>query len=125
MKKNKITRTTKILTVFILIMMMSLQVFNQEEGLTFIKSVFNSKYQFGTTITSLDTPTNLKWKEDSTATATWDKVENANYYSVNVYIFDIENNLLATLIESSIEKVDNKIIATPLDTKIEAFEIYA
>ena len=96
MKKNKITRTTKILTVFILIMMMSLQVFNQEEGLTFIKSVFNSKYQFGTTITSLDTPTNLKWKEDSTATATWDKVENANYYSVNVYIFDIENNLLAT-----------------------------
>lgn len=34
-----------------------------------------------------------------------------------------ENNLLSTLIESSIEKVDNKIIATPLDTKIEAFEI--
>lgn len=36
---------------------------------------------------SLATPTNLAWKDGSTATATWDAVEGANYYSVNVYVY--------------------------------------
>ena len=38
-------------------------------------------------ITSLETPTNLKWIEGSSATATWDAVENANYYYLNLYIY--------------------------------------
>ena len=43
-------------------------------------------------ITSLDTPINLVWKNDSTATAQWDAVANANYYFVNVYVHDENNN---------------------------------
>ena len=42
-------------------------------------------------IANLDTPTNLKWKEKSTATATWDTVNNANYYLINVAVYDGEN----------------------------------
>ncbi|MGO5480410.1 hypothetical protein ACTQVS_09700, partial [Anaerovoracaceae bacterium HCP3S3_H6] len=34
----------------------------------------------------LATPTNLTWKDESTATAAWDEVEGANYYVVNVYV---------------------------------------
>lgn len=37
---------------------------------------------------SLGTPQNLTWKDDSTATASWDAVEGANYYDVNVYVYD-------------------------------------
>ena len=42
----------------------------------------------GNTITSLDVPTGLIWKDGSTSTAKWDAVENANYYYVNVYVYD-------------------------------------
>ena len=47
-------------------------------------------------VVSLSTPTNLSWKEDTTATATWDAVENANYYLVNVYVYDDNNNLIGS-----------------------------
>ena len=39
----------------------------------------------------LDTPTNLRWKDKSTATATWDVVDNANYYLINVVVYDEED----------------------------------
>ena len=42
-------------------------------------------------IVSLATPSNLKWKDKSTATATWDIVDDANYYLVNVIVYDEEN----------------------------------
>ena len=35
---------------------------------------------------TMGTPENLIWKEESTATAAWNAVENANYYIVNVYV---------------------------------------
>jgi len=31
--------------------------------------------------------TNLSWKEGSTATATWDAFEGANYYEVEVFVY--------------------------------------
>lgn len=51
----------------------------------------------GSEITTLEKPTNLLWKEGSTATAKWDAVENANYYVVNVYLYDLNNQLLGSI----------------------------
>ena len=45
-------------------------------------------------ITSLDKPDGLAWKESSTATAKWNVVENANYYIVNVYLYDDSKQLI-------------------------------
>jgi len=42
---------------------------------------------------SLSTPSNLVWKDESTATAAWDAVEGANYYVVNVNVFSDGNNI--------------------------------
>lgn len=36
----------------------------------------------------LPAPTNIGWKDGSTATATWDAVEGADYYRVHVYVYD-------------------------------------
>ena len=55
---------------------------------TTIAKITNNNYLDGN-ITSLDTPTWLLWKEGSTATATWNAVENANYYNVEVYVYDV------------------------------------
>ena len=72
--------------IFVLIMIFSLlTVYIQPFSLTSF-AIDNIK--------SLETPINLKWKEGSTATATWDVVENANYYIVNVYVYDENNNLI-------------------------------
>ena len=49
---------------------------------------------YAETISELDTPTGLTWKEGSTATATWNAVENANYYYVNVYVYDNSGNII-------------------------------
>ena len=38
-------------------------------------------------LADLDAPLNVRWKEGSTATATWDAVEGADYYQVNIYVF--------------------------------------
>ena len=67
-------------------------------------------------ITSLDTPTNLSWKENSTATAKWDSVSNANYYMVNVYVHDENNNYInmqetgTTDIEIDLQQEINNIL---------------
>ena len=45
-------------------------------------------------IASLDKPTGLIWIDNSTATAKWNAVENANYYIVNVYVYNENNNYI-------------------------------
>ena len=45
-------------------------------------------------ITSLDVPDGLEWKEESMATATWNKVENANYYYVFVSVYSSDENFI-------------------------------
>ena len=54
----------------------------------------SNNYLEGNEITSLSTPTGLEWKEGSTATAKWDTVANANYYVINVYVHDENNNYI-------------------------------
>ena len=39
-------------------------------------------------ILELGTPSGLTWKDGSTATASWNVVPNANYYKVNIYVYD-------------------------------------
>ena len=75
--KNVRIISKKIITLFLIICMVSIYF----PSLTLISFATNS-------VTSLDTPTNLKWKDKSTATATWNAVENANYYLVNVIVYD-------------------------------------
>ena len=48
----------------------------------------NKRYLKGNEITTLELPNGLEWKEGSNATAKWNEVENANYYLVNVTVFD-------------------------------------
>ncbi len=55
----------------------------------FTANAFETKNQrLGATQTegTLATPTNLEWKSNSTATASWDAVDDANYYNVKVYV---------------------------------------
>lgn len=81
--KNVRTISKKIITLFLIICMVSIYF----PSLTLISFATNS-------VTSLDTPTNLKWKDKSTATATWNAVENANYYTVNLYLYNNSDELL-------------------------------
>ena len=76
-------------------------------------------------IISLDTPTNLKWKDDSTATATWDDVENANYYLVNVVVYDEENIIGIQETGTSLNEIDlQQEIYTILQSKnLENYQI--
>jgi len=76
-------------------------------------------------ITSLDTPTNLKWKDKSTATATWNLVENANYYLVNVIVYDGENIIGIQETGTSSNEIDlQQEVYTILQSKnLESYQI--
>jgi hypothetical protein len=47
-----------------------------------------------TEIESLEAVTHLNWVEGSSATLSWDASEGANYYSVEVYVYDYEDETL-------------------------------
>ena len=47
-------------------------------------------------ISELETPNGLAWKDGSTATATWNAVSKANYYMINVYLYNQNHQLIET-----------------------------
>ena len=81
--KNVRIISKKIITLFLIICMVSIYF----PLLTLLSFATDS-------ITSLDTPINLRWKDNSTATAIWNTVENANYYIVNVYLYNQNHELV-------------------------------
>ncbi len=52
----------------------------------------STSYESESGIEELQTPGNLHWVADATATATWDAVEDANYYSVRIHVYDEKGN---------------------------------
>ena len=59
--------------------------------------------------------TNVGWKDDSTATVTWDFVEGANYYEIEVYVYD-EDLLLGFTTTGTTDTV--------IDVQQEIMEVY-
>ena len=82
MKKKKIIL---LLLIFVIgTFITSYYLLNPTSGASLSSKINSLVFESANTITSLDTPTGLTWKDESTATAIWDAVENANYYIVNV-----------------------------------------
>ena len=73
---------------------------------TFINKKVTSLTYNENNITNLTTPENLLWKENSTATATWTKVTNANYYQVYVYVYSEDNLIGSTITGTSDTEID-------------------
>ena len=57
-------------------------------------------------VQELATPTNLIWKDESTATAAWDAVDGANYYVVNVFVSSVGNEIGTTESGTSSTEID-------------------
>ena len=76
-------------------------------------------------ITSLNTPSNLRWKDKSTATASWDAVENANYYLVNVIVYNGEEMIGIQETGTSTNEIDlQQEIYTILQSRnLESYQI--
>ena len=91
---KKILRLIIILCIFLL-GICGIILTKQKKDITYVKGTeIAEKNMAANEITSLDTPTGLVWKEGSTATASWNAVENANYYLVNIYVYDVNDNLI-------------------------------
>ena len=73
---------------------------------TFINKKVTSLTYKQNNIINLDTPENLYWKENSTATASWEKVPNANYYQVYVYVYNEDNLIESTKTGTSETEID-------------------
>ena len=91
---KKILRLIIILCIFLL-GICGIILTKQKKDITYVKGTeIAEKNMVANEIISLDIPTGLVWKEGSTATAKWNSVENANYYSTIVYVFDDNDSLI-------------------------------
>ena len=82
--KNVRNISKKIITLFLIICMVSI----------YFPSLTLISFATDNNISSLDTPMNLNWKNNSTATISWNTVTNANYYTVNLYLYNNSDELL-------------------------------
>ena len=121
-KKRKIIFSL-LLILTITTLFISHELLSSKELKTIVSNFVNSKdYASANEITFLDTPTGLTWKEGSTATAKWNAVENANYYLVNVFLYDENGNLIGTRetgtsnTELDIQQEINSILSGTLST---------
>ena len=89
MKRKKLLIATLIFAILTIVAYIG----NKEiikKGESYTSSVAANRMMAGNIITSLDKPTGLTWKDGSTATAKWNSVNGANYYAVNVIVYDGE-----------------------------------
>ena len=93
MKRKKLFIATFVFAVLTIVIFIGDNEILKKEK-TYITSIFANKVMTGNTITSLDTPTDLSWNDNSAATVTWSQVTNANYYNVILYLYNDNNELL-------------------------------